>query len=317
MNVERSCGRLVAIRGRQCPQPHLRPFLEGFYRAASDIGLQLISVPENRAFSGIGSVFSRLGLSRTVPGCGRLGLCPVAWASDRDVFPLQFRYRLVPWIYDCWGPQLDQWRRLLRRLDPPVVFFSSRDAMRFLSSAIPGSSCHWVPEAVDASVYDSGGPLIDRPIAVLEIGRTWPGFSERFGSSLASAGVCHIRPTAPGSVGIVDLPSTLKQARIVVCYPKSITHPELAGGVETVTHRYFEAMASRCILVGHCPDELRDLWGYNPVVEVGSHTEPAILMQIALDPAGHQDLVDRNYRMLQECGLWKHRIRCMVEHCEH
>jgi hypothetical protein len=39
---------------------------------------------------------------------GRLGLCPVAWASSkRDVFPLQFRYRLVPWIYDSGGPLVD------------------------------------------------------------------------------------------------------------------------------------------------------------------------------------------------------------------
>jgi hypothetical protein len=39
----------------------------------------------------------------------------------------------------------------------------------------------------------------------------------------------------------------LGDARISVCFPSSITNPEMSGQVETVTLRYFESLASRCV----------------------------------------------------------------------
>jgi len=92
-----------------------------------------------------------------------------------------------------------------------------------------------------------------------------------------------------------------------VCFPCSQTHPERSGTVETVTHRYFEGMASRCLLVGHGPQELVDLFGYNPVIEMQGGREAEQIEQILRDPESVAELVERNYRRLLEVGSWKKR----------
>ena len=70
-----------------------------------------------------------------------------------------------------------------------------------------------------------------------------------------------------------DLVAGLANSRVSICFPQSITNPERCGKVETVTLRYFESMASKCLIVGKCPLELRDLFGYNPVIEVDDPIE--------------------------------------------
>jgi hypothetical protein len=242
----------------------------------------------------------------------RRAICPIAWASDRDAFPLQFLYRIIPWVYDCWGPDFPRWDRLLGRLEPPVAFFSSRAVANRYSALLPATACHWVPEAIDHHAYDPGTPLFERGIGVLEIGRRWSLFGRRFGNSLSQ---CEQR--CLGAEGDVAIPpgrlrSVLADSRVMVCVPKSVTHPEAAGGVETVTYRYFEAIASRCIVLGRCPDELRDLWGYNPVVEVDEETDPGFVVDVVRNCRRYQDLVDSNYERLQQVGLWQHRLRFMA-----
>jgi hypothetical protein len=236
----------------------------------------------------------------------------MAWASDRDAFPLQFLYRIIPWVYDCWSPDFPRWDRLLKRLDPPIAFFSSRTVANRYSALLPATACHWVPEAIDHQAYSPGAPLTERPIGVLELGRRWDLFGSRFGKALERCGSPCISAAGDLAIPVERLRSVLADSRVMVCVPKSVTHPDAAGGIETVTYRYFEAMASRCIPLGRCPDELRDLWGYNPVVEVDAETEPDFVVEVVHDCNRYQNLVDRNYARLMQVGLWKHRLQFMA-----
>ncbi len=308
---------VCVIRAGASPVDHLQPFLDGFYGAAREVGLPLVSAPGGGLWRRLGSACGRLGIARALPGIERRAICPVAWASDRDAFPLQLAYRLIPWVYDCWEPDFPRWDRLLLRLRPPVAFFSCRRVADRFADRLPDTVCHWVPEAVDCKAYSPGQDLAARCIGVLEVGRRWGEFSRRFGPALERCGISSLRSdaaTAPTAIPSDRFRDVLASTRLLVCYPKSITHPDAAGSVETVTYRYFEGMASRCLLVGHCPAELRELWGYDPVIEVNLNTDPRHLVEIATDPSRHQALVDRNYARLREVGLWRHRLEFMARH---
>jgi len=108
----------------------------------------------------------------------------------------------------------------------------------------------------------------------------------------------------------------LASSRISVCFPRSFTHSESTGGVETVTHRYFESIASGCLLLGHCPDELLDLFGYNPVVEVETGDEFGQIERILADLQPFQEQVDANYRRLLEVGTWRQRVPVVMREVE-
>jgi hypothetical protein len=91
-----------------------------------------------------------------------------------------------------------------------------------------------------------------------------------------------------------------------------MTHPERSGNTETVTHRFFESIASRCLILGHCPDELRDLFGYNPVVELSPETCVKDIKQIIDNIDEYQELVDKNYSVLMERGTWDARVAMLL-----
>ena len=92
-----------------------------------------------------------------------------------------------------------------------------------------------------------------------------------------------------------------------------MTHPERSGDVETVTYRYFESMASGCLIWGKCPQELFDLFGYNPVIEADEHDPYGQLDEILQNLGKYQELVGRNYQRLMEVGTWKVRAASMIE----
>jgi hypothetical protein len=108
----------------------------------------------------------------------------------------------------------------------------------------------------------------------------------------------------------------LSEAMISVCYPSSVTHPERSGASETVTHRFFESIASRCLIVGHCPNELIELFGYNPGVELKPETCVNEIQQIIDNIDQFQPLVDRNYSALMERGTWDARAASMLQTLE-
>ena len=91
-----------------------------------------------------------------------------------------------------------------------------------------------------------------------------------------------------------------------------MTHPDYARGVETLTLRYFECMASRSLVVGHCPQELADLYGYNPIIEADLNRPGEQLREILGSIQDYQSLVDRNYQTTIERGTWHQRVREII-----
>lgn len=311
--------RLVFLRNPPGPDAHINDFLEGWYEAMRDSGLPEERVPNWPGRRITSSALSRLLPQRPLPWATVVALTPLSWASDRDIYPTAFRHRIVPWIYDCWPSHWDRWEALLRRLRVRMAFFSSRSAAREFARRLPALRCEWVPEAVNPSRYDPTCPLSARRIDLLELGRLSPSIHERLQPVLAERDLRHEyqRPgTARLYPGQRALRDALARTRLLVCLPKSITHPDAAGGLETVTYRYFEGIASGCVLIGHCPAELLELWGFDPVVPIDpSRPERSVLD--ALDRIDElQDLADRNLRRLQEVGTWRHRAAAMIAAAE-
>ena len=250
---------------------------------------------------------------------GRTIAC-AAWGRTWWSFPDVYTRDIVAWCYDCWEPMFPLWERTLRDLDACDVFFSARDVIPHFSSRLPRTRFHWLPEAIEPEWMDPSRPLDARPIGVLELGRRLESFHDAITPALKRAHVTHVYSKAgeqlfPGSDGVR---TAIADSRVLVCHPKSMTHPggpRGAGSIETVTQRYFEAFASRALVVGHCPSELRDLFGFDPVIASGEPTESVIerLAEIAQNPERFQAHADRCYERCLEVGTFDARARTMLE----
>ena len=77
--------------------------------------------------------------------------------------------------------------------------------------------------------------------------------------------------------------------------------------VDMLTMRYFQSFASKALVLGHCPDLLKELFGYDPVVEADLEDPCTQVTDILDNYSAYQGLVERNYKTLLEGHTFSHR----------
>jgi len=231
-------------------------------------------------------------------------------------FPYGCLFECVFYCYDCWPNRYDWWENFFSRYRTRTAFFSAKSAASEFSRRRPDMNSFWLPEATDPNEYSPGSNLSERAIHVLELGRRHERIHEQLRPYLKSRSYRHLYEPEKGTLIFPtkrDLVRGLSEAMISICFPSSMTHPERSGDTETVTHRFFESIASRCLIVGHCPGELIELFGYNPGVELSSETCVNEIQELIDGIDKYQPLVDKNYSVLMEKGTWDARARSMLQ----
>ena len=95
----------------------------------------------------------------------------------------------------------------------------------------------------------------------------------------------------------------MADTKVMVCFPQCDTNPLRGEHIETLTQRYWEAMLSRCLMVGRAPQELIRLIGYNPVIEVDWDNAREQLSYILDHIDNYQELVDKNFEYAKNTHL--------------
>jgi hypothetical protein len=242
-------------------------------------------------------------------------LVALMWPKAARLFPVGYFREIIPLCFDCWPADYDVWEALFRRHKVKTAFFTARQSGAYFQQKIPELSCHWLPEGCDPEEYPFASKLVERNIDVLELGRRYEVYHDKILEPLLSEQLNHLY--ARGGMRRLfstrqELMQAWEQTRISVCFPKSITSFERSGGVETVTFRYFESMASRSLVVGHCPGELQDIFGYNPVIEVDMSDPAGQLLDILRNIEDYQELVEKNHRKMLKVGSWDARVQTMT-----
>lgn len=247
----------------------------------------------------------KLDVVRRIAPIGRRRLVTLSWGSDAAAIPDLLWCEIVPWIYDCWGPQFARFESMLQRNRIRLAFFSARSAGEHFAKLIPGLTTRWLPECMDLSLLSPSKPLAERSVHVLEMGRRVAAVHEKIRAPLEKAGKVHLYDKAHhGSAipGLAALYERMGDSAVVTCFPKSVSHPDGAGGVETVTQRYFETIGSGSLAVGYCPKELNDLFGFNPVIELSTSDPAGHMLEILGSLPAYQAHADRALARVKEVG---------------
>lgn len=223
------------------------------------------------------------------------------------------RHEVIPFIWDCWPCYYDKMEAWFNKHKTRTAIFTSRMEMEEMKCRCPQVNMLWCPEAVDGSLYKEGKLLKDRNIDLLEFGRS----NERVLGQLDTKNINHVCTLVDGKFiySNDELYDAMGDSKITVCLPKSMTHPDIAQGIETLTQRYWEAMLSRMVIVGHAPQELIDICGYNPVIELDDNP-CAQINDILHNIEDYQSFVDKNRETALRLGTWKVRMASFVKQLE-
>ena len=172
---------------------------------------------------------------------------------------------------------------------------------------------------MDDSVYQKGKLLKDRNIDLLEFGRSNDKvFKADQLKSVFDNKNCSLNHVCTKQNGKFiytneQLYEAMGNAKVTIALPRSITQPEIAGDIETLTQRYWECMFSRIVMVGHAPQELIDFIGYNPVIElsdkISAEEQIADVIEHIED---YQSLVDKNRETAEKLGSWDVRMKWLM-----
>lgn len=243
-----------------------------------------------------------------------------------DTFPDYARYEIVPMFWDCWPCCFEKICEWLRRHQVKTAIFSSRQTAEKMQERFSGKNkgwqeinVIWCPEAVDDSVYQKGKLLKDRNIDLLEFGRSndkvFKADQLKSVFDNKNRNLSHVCTKQNGKFIYTNeqLYEAMGNAKVTIALPRSITQPEIAGDIETLTQRYWECMFSRMVMVGHAPQELIDFIGYNPVIELSDKISPEELIANVIEHIeDYQSLVDKNHDTAVKLGSWNVRMKWLM-----
>ena len=243
-----------------------------------------------------------------------------------DSFPDYARYEVVPMFWDCWPCYFEKTCEWLRRHQVKTAIFSSRQTAKMMQERFSGKNMEWqrinviwCPEAVDDSVYQKGKLLKDRNIDLLEFGRSNDKvFKVEQLKSIFDNNNCSLNHVCTKQNGKFiytnkQLYEAMGSAKVTIALPRSITQPEIAGDIETLTQRYWECMLSRVVIIGRAPQELIDIVGYDPIVHLNLNHANEQILDIISHIEDYQPLVDKNRATAERLGSWDVRIAWLME----
>ncbi len=241
-----------------------------------------------------------------------------------DTYPDYARYEVIPMVWDCWPKYFEKMCNWLQKRQVRTVIFTSSQTAERMRQRFPAMNIMYCPEAVDTSLYAEGKQLAERNIDLLEFGRhsNVNVRSARSDTSLVKNANANVNTSFKYVCTKVNgkflytneqLHEMMGDAKVTIALPRSVTQPEVAGDIETLTQRYWENMLSRIVMVGHAPKALVDLIGYNPVIELDMENHSDQIHDILSNISGYQELVDKNRETALRLGDWTLRMKQAME----
>jgi hypothetical protein len=222
------------------------------------------------------------------------------------------------YFFDAWTANHTRIEAFIRLMRLKNVFFSSNQVTEIFKAKQLDCHFQWVPEGVNLSDYRFRC-YSRKDIDVLAFGRKYDKHHDQIVAQLEGKGITYLYEKKKGDIVFKDrltFIDGLARTKISICAPSDITHPERSGTISTMTIRYLQSMASKALIVGIMPREMKLLFDYTPIIPMDMEDPAGQLIDILADFRQYIPLIERNYQFIREHHTWSHRwsqIRQTIE----
>ena len=213
------------------------------------------------------------------------------------------------YLFDGWPSKHDKILDFFKYLKIDYLFISSLQSAEIFGSKFGFDKVHWVPEGINPEEYKQYA-FEDKTIDVLALGRKYDLYHEAIVDHLRESKIIYLYEKVKGQIVFpsrAEFIEGIARSKISICVPCNITHPERSGILEHMTNRYLQSMVSKCLIVGHAPQEMIDLFGYNPVVEIDMNNPAQQLESILANYSDYIPLIEKNYEQVLKNHTWRNR----------
>lgn len=216
------------------------------------------------------------------------------------------------WMYDAWEPLFDDIEKTIKQYNINLLFTASKQSAEYFNSLeIKKFRAEWIPEGVESENYR----FIDynkRTTDILQLGRKWNEYHDSI-ESIENKFVYKYEKQAGQIIFKTreEFLEGLANSKISICVPSNITHPERTGKISTLTNRYLQSMASRCLILGKLPHDMRFLFDYNPIIEIDEENPIEQINSILENFSSYIPLIEKNYEIVVKYHNWNERINQM------
>ena len=218
----------------------------------------------------------------------------------------------VMYLFDAWEPLFPKIKKVLNQLKIDMVFIQAKQSAEILSEELKNIKFYWIPEGLDVHNYYHAD-FKNKDIDVIQFGRKYDLYHEKIVKYCSKSYTNYLYAKVTGEIVFKkkeELINALSRSKISICFPSSITHIERTGKISTLTKRYLESMACKCLIVGKMPDDMRHLFDYNPIIEADLNNPETQLKDILENYDRYFPLIEKNYLEVQK-HHWKNRVHDM------
>ncbi len=213
------------------------------------------------------------------------------------------------YLFDAWPKDHDNIIHFVNSFKVNNLFISSSQVVELIKTKVNVTNCYWVPEGINPELYKYY-PYENKEIDVIALGRKYHDYHKIIKPFLHKKNRIYLYEKEKGKIIFptrCDFINGLAKTKISICVPSSITHPDRSGNIETMTVRYLQSMVSKCLIVGHAPQEMITLFGYNPVIEIDLKNPEQQLQSILTNYSDYFPLIEKNYFKIIKEHTWTHR----------
>jgi spore maturation protein CgeB len=192
-----------------------------------------------------------------------------------------------------------------------IVFISAKQSADFLKNELLKTNVYWMPEGINIDDYKFV-EYSKKNIDIIQMGRKYDFYHMGILKFCTESQIKYLFEKNKGEIIFKtkeEFIDGLSRSKISICFHSSTTNPERSGNTSTMTQRYLQSMASKCLIVGNLPYDMLHLFDYNPIIEADLKNPIKQLREILTNFSTYIPLIEKNYEEVKKNHQWKNRIK--------
>jgi len=235
--------------------------------------------------------------------------------ANRSIPWALFSENNILYLFDAWPKYYPLICKIAKAYNITHLFVSSKESAGKLDTLLDNTKVYWCPEGCKLDEYKPYD-YKDKDIDVLQFGRKYDYWHNLVIDGFRQQKISYLYEKNKGQLVFKsrsDFLNGLGRTKISICFPMSITNYEISGGISTMTYRYFQSMASKCLIIGIKPDEMNYLFDYEPIIQVDYNNPVQQISEIIKNFNDYIPLIERNYHECISKHSWQSRWKMIRE----